>query len=102
MASLSEIRARIAAQENKSQNKNTSAQADGATYPHWNMDEGTTASIRFVPDGDSKNEFFWVEKQIIKLLISLHTTGHQKHIAKRIIFHEKSIFGAQVFSCAFT
>jgi hypothetical protein len=67
MASLSEIRARISAQENKSQNKNTSAQADGATYPHWNMDEGTTASIRFVPDGDSKNEFFWVEKQIIKL-----------------------------------
>lgn len=67
MASLSEIRARIQAQENKPQNKNTSAQADGATYPHWNMDEGTTASIRFIPDGDSKNEFFWVERQIIKL-----------------------------------
>jgi hypothetical protein len=67
MASLSEIRARISAQENKSQNKNSNQQGDGATYPHWNMDEGTTASIRFVPDGDSKNEFFWVEKQIIKL-----------------------------------
>ena len=67
MASLSEIRARIAAQENKSQNKNSAPQGDGATYPHWNMDEGTLASIRFLPDGDSKNEFFWVEKQIIKL-----------------------------------
>jgi hypothetical protein len=31
------------------------------------MDEGTTATIRFLPDGDTKNEFFWVEKQIIKL-----------------------------------
>ena len=67
MASLSEIRARIAAQENKSPNKNSAPQGDGATYPHWNMDEGTTAAIRFLPDGDTKNEFFWVEKQIIKL-----------------------------------
>jgi hypothetical protein len=67
MASLSEIRARIAAQENKSQNKNTTAQGDGATYPHWNMDEGLTATIRFLPDADSKNTFFWVERQIIKL-----------------------------------
>jgi hypothetical protein len=67
MASLSEIRARIAAQENKSQNKNSASQGDGATYPHWNMDEGTTASIRYLPDADPKNDFFWVEKQIIKL-----------------------------------
>jgi hypothetical protein len=67
MASLQEIRARLAAQDNKSQNKNSSPQGDGAAYPHWNMDEGSTASIRFLPDDDSKNEFFWVEKQIIKL-----------------------------------
>ena len=67
MASLAEIRARIAAQENKSSNKGSNTQSDNTVYPHWNMDEGTTASIRFLPDGDSKNEFFWVEKQIIKL-----------------------------------
>jgi hypothetical protein len=67
MASLAEIRARIAAQENKSQNKGSNTQSDNSVYAHWNMDEGTTASIRFLPDGDSKNDFFWVEKQIIKL-----------------------------------
>jgi hypothetical protein len=67
MASLAEMRARIAAQENKSPNKNSSPMGDGATYPHWNMDEGTTASLRFAPDGDPNNEFFWKEKQIIKL-----------------------------------
>jgi hypothetical protein len=67
MASLAEIRARIAAQENKSNNKGNFAQSDNSTYPHWNMDEGTTATLRFLPDGDTKNEFFWVEKQIIKL-----------------------------------
>ena len=66
MASLAEIRARIAAQENKAQ-KGQSAQSDNAIYPHWNMDEGTNAVLRFLPDGNSLNEFFWVERQIIKL-----------------------------------
>jgi hypothetical protein len=67
MASLAEIRARIAAQDTKSNTKGSTTQSDNSIYPHWNMDEGTTASIRFLPDGDTKNEFFWVEKQIIKL-----------------------------------
>jgi hypothetical protein len=67
MASLAEIRARIAAQDNKSTTKSSNTQSDNSIYPHWNMDEGTTATIRFLPDGDTKNEFFWVEKQIIKL-----------------------------------
>ena len=67
MASLAEIRARIAAQDNKSTTKSSNTQSDNSIYPHWNMDEGTTATVRFLPDGNSSNEFFWVEKQIIKL-----------------------------------
>jgi len=67
MASLAEIRARIAAQENKSNNKGSGTQSDNSIYPHWNMDEGTTATVRFLPDADNKNTFFWVERQIIKL-----------------------------------
>lgn len=66
MASLADIRARIAAQENKSSG-NSTQQSDNAIYPHWNMDEGTNAVIRFLPDGNSANTFFWVERQIIKL-----------------------------------
>jgi len=66
MASLAEIRARIAAQENKSTGS-SNQQSDNSIYPHWNMDEGTTAALRFLPDGNTKNEFFWVERQIIKL-----------------------------------
>jgi len=66
MASLAEIRARIQAQENKSTGS-SSQQSDNAIYPHWNMDEGTTATIRFLPDANSTNTFFWVERQIIKL-----------------------------------
>ena len=67
MASLAEIRARIAAQENKQQKGAAGATSDNAIYPHWNMDEGTTATIRFLPDANSSNTFFWVERQIIKL-----------------------------------
>jgi hypothetical protein len=67
MASLADIRARIAAQENKTAGKGQRTQSDNAIYPHWNMGEGTTATIRFLPDADSSNTFFWVERQIIKL-----------------------------------
>lgn len=66
MASLAEIRARIAQQENKS-NKSSNPQTDNTIYPHWNIDEGTVATVRFLPDGNDKNTFFWVERQLIKL-----------------------------------
>lgn len=64
--SLADIRARIAAQDNKTKS-GTSTQSDNSIYPHWNADEGSTATIRFLPDGNSSNTYFWVEKQIIKL-----------------------------------
>jgi hypothetical protein len=67
MANLADIRARLAAQESKKSGTGTRTQSDNAIYPHWNMEEGTTATIRFLPDADSKNTFFWVERQIIKL-----------------------------------
>lgn len=67
MASLAEIRARIAAQENKTSQKGSSTPSDNAIYAHWNMDDGATASLRFLPDGDASNPYFWVERQLIKL-----------------------------------
>lgn len=65
MASLAEIRARIAAQETKS--SGTTTQSDNGIYAHWNAAEGTTATIRFTPDANNSNTYFWVERQIIKL-----------------------------------
>jgi hypothetical protein len=67
MASLAEIRARIQAQDNKSNNKGSNTQSDNSIYPHWNIDEGATATIRLLPDANGTNTFFWVERQIIKL-----------------------------------
>ena len=65
MATLAEIRARIAEQETKSQQK--TKVGDNAIYPFWNIEEGKIASLRFLPDGNPNNPFFWVERQIIKL-----------------------------------
>jgi hypothetical protein len=65
MASLAEIRARLAAAE--SNKGGQSAGGDNAIYPHWNMDEGSSATIRFLPDGNNKNIYFWAERAMIRL-----------------------------------
>ena len=36
-------------------------------YPFWNNPEASTAVLRFLPDGDETNDFFWLERLIIKL-----------------------------------
>ena len=66
MASLAEIRARLAASESK-QGGNQSTGGDNAIYPHWNMAEGSSATLRFLPDANPKNTFFWVERAQIRL-----------------------------------
>jgi hypothetical protein len=66
MASLAEIRARLAASESK-QGGNNSTGGDNSIYPHWNMEEGSSATLRFLPDGNSKNTFFWQERAMIRL-----------------------------------
>ena len=63
--SLAEIRAKLQAQENKGNNAQTGG--DNGIYAHWNIPEGTTARVRFLPDANTKNTFFWVERLMIKL-----------------------------------
>jgi hypothetical protein len=66
MATLAEIRAKLQEAQSKSTGS-TSSGGDNAIYPHWNMPEGKEAVVRFLPDGNSKNTFFWVERAMIKL-----------------------------------
>jgi hypothetical protein len=66
LASLSEFRARLAASEGKQQGGNSTG-GDNAIYAHWNMDEGQAATLRFLPDGNTKNTFFWQERAMIRL-----------------------------------
>ena len=66
MATLAEIRAKLQAQENKGSTGNTQ-QSDNAIFAHWNIPEGSSATLRFLPDADESNTFFWKERQMIKL-----------------------------------
>jgi hypothetical protein len=63
--SLAEIRAKLQAQETRSQGGQS--QGDNAIYAHWNIPEGSSAKIRFLPDANTSNSFFWVERLMIKL-----------------------------------
>jgi hypothetical protein len=69
MATLAEIRAKLQ-EAQAGQGGKSSGGGDNAIYPHWNMEEGKEASIRFLPDGDSTNTFFWAERAMIKLPFS--------------------------------
>ena len=64
MASLSEIRARLQAAEAKGSGNSG---GDNSIYAHWNLQEGQSAKLRFLPDANSKNTFFWQERAMIRL-----------------------------------
>jgi hypothetical protein len=65
MATLAEIRAKL--QASSQQNTGSATGGDNAIYPHWNMPEGSTTTVRFLPDGNPDNTFFWIERAMIKL-----------------------------------
>ena len=65
MATLAEIRAKL--QASSQNNGGSGTGGDNQIYPHWNIAEGQTATIRFLPDGDPNNTFFWIERAMIKL-----------------------------------
>ena len=65
MATLAEIRAKLKATEVNRSTSNTGG--DNAIYPHWNIQEGQEAVVRFLPDKDPNNTFFWTERAMIKL-----------------------------------
>lgn len=64
--SLAEIRARLQANEGRT-GKTQNSGSDNAIYAHWNIPENASAKVRFLPDADSKNTFFWIERAMIKL-----------------------------------
>jgi len=67
MASLAEIRAKLKEQENRASGGSNGPSGPNPIYPFWNMKEGESATLRFLPDGNSDNTFFWKERLMIKL-----------------------------------
>jgi len=84
MASLAEIRAKLASMENNKSSGQSSTGGDNAIYPHWNIDEGTSATLRFLPDADTNNTFFWVERQMIRLTFPGVKGGEMKPVTVQV------------------
>ena len=78
MASLAEIRAKLLEQETKSSTRGTSSGGDNAIFPHWQIPEGSSATLRFLPDADESNTFFWKERQMVRLEFP-GIKGHDEH-----------------------
>jgi hypothetical protein len=67
---LEALRAAMREEEAKKANggrPSGSSGGDKASYPFWNIPENTAAVLRFLPDKDDENLWFWVERQIIRL-----------------------------------
>jgi hypothetical protein len=64
MATLAELRAKLAAQD---QRQAGSRETDNAIYTFWNIPNDTTATLRFLPDKEESNTFFWQERQMIRM-----------------------------------
>jgi hypothetical protein len=67
MATLAEIRAKLKEQESRGSDNSQRTGGDNSIYPFWNLKEGQESTVRFLPDGNSDNTFFWVERAMIKL-----------------------------------
>lgn len=62
MPTLKEIREKLQQLESRG-----SSESDNSIYPFWNMPDDKTAIVRFLPDGNESNTFFWAERQIIRI-----------------------------------
>lgn len=67
MSKIDEIRKRLKEMEGKGNTFNDGEKEASPIFKFWNIDDGDNARLRFLPDKDDKNIFFWKEKQVIKL-----------------------------------
>jgi len=68
-SSIEEIRRRLSEQK-ASQSGAGYSNKPKDLYPFWNAQESSTSIVRFLPDADEQNVFFWKEKLVIKLPFS--------------------------------
>jgi hypothetical protein len=67
MATLAEIRAKLLAASQQGSGSTRPSGGDNALFPHWNAPDNSTTTVRFLPDGDKSNSYFWVERGVIKM-----------------------------------
>ena len=79
--SLSEIRAKLQAQEEQAQNPGSSfSNEPNAFLAHWNIPDGSPLYLRFLPDADESNDYFWRERDMINLWFNGIKGGEQKRV----------------------
>lgn len=64
MTTLAEIRAKLQRAETRQSSQGSSS---GENYPFWNLPNDKTSRLRFLPDANQDNTFFWRERQLISL-----------------------------------
>lgn len=83
MATLDDIRAKLLSQQAKSENKGSGG-GDRAMFPFWNTPEGQSSTIRFLPDADPNNTFFWVERLVIRLPFQGVKGEHDREVVVQV------------------
>jgi hypothetical protein len=82
MATLDEIRAKLLASENKQPQQNNTK--DPLMFPHWEIKEGESTVLRFLPDADPSNTYFWRERQQIVLTFNGVLDGDSSEVSVRV------------------
>lgn len=67
MATLAEMRAKLKQAETRVSGSDNRSSGENSIYPFWNIKEGGESTLRFLPDGNINNTYFWVERAMIKL-----------------------------------
>lgn len=92
MASLEQIRAMIKAQTEKEQaikdGTFTGERQADSFLAFWNIPDNTALNLRFLPDGDVNNPFFWRERDMIRLTFNGVVGGTTDTVAVQVPCNE--------------
>ena len=66
---LQQVRDALLEQERakQPQTKKPKSTSDNASFPFWMAADGTTSTVRFLPDGNPDNGLFWAARETIRL-----------------------------------
>ncbi len=72
MSNIEALRAKLrdSAAKGDQTTKSRGSGGDNASYPFWDMQFNSSAVVRFLPDKDKTNDYFWVKREVIKLPFS--------------------------------
>lgn len=92
MATLAEIRAKLQQIESRKGGRSQNNEDGELTYRFWNLSEGSSSTLRFLPDKNPDNTFFWQERLLINLTFP-GIKGHDETKATTIRVPCMEMFG---------